>query len=186
MTVVLAAGCGDDAKPRVLPPDPAQETTDKPAKAPAGWRTVRNRKAGFSVSVPREWKVSTKRAATLIQSGDELLALTVQADRGPEGREYAPSRYAMETIGALPGYKRQLEPQPGDPVAGSPYPNARANAVGELLKNHQVQRISATVFQRKGRVSYVATAFSNARLRARGHGEELERLLASLRAQPPG
>ena len=182
---LLVAGCGD-SKPRALDPDPAQETSDKPAKLPPGWRTVRNRKAGFTLSIPREWQASTRRGATLIRSGDHLLALTVQADRGSEGRELPPDSYARQTLAALPGFTTKLAPANTGSVDGSPYPNSRTDTVGTLARNKQRQRVSVAVFQRKGRVSYVASAFRNHMLRARGHEEELNEVLASLRAQAPG
>lgn len=179
----LAAGCGD-TPPRQLDPDPALETSDKPAEAPRGWRTVRNRRAGFSIAVPPGWRASTKRAATLIRSGDQLLALTVQADRGPQGRELAPADYASQTLAAVPGFVRALQPKRGDPL-DSPYVNARADARGSLRRGRQEQRVSAVVFQRKGRVSYVAVAFRNAEVRPRANDDELERVLRTLRAQAP-
>jgi hypothetical protein len=179
----LAAGCGD-TPPRQLDADPAQESSDKPAEAPRGWRTVRNPSAGFSIAIPPGWSARTKRGATLIRSGDELLALTVQADRGPQGRELAPADYAGQTLAAVPGFTPRLRPKRGDTV-DSPYVNARADARGVLERSRLEQRVSAVVFQRKGHVSYVAVAFRNAEVRPRGHDDELERVLGTLRAQAP-
>jgi hypothetical protein len=178
------AACGGDSKPRVLPPDPARETSDAPAKPPSGWRTVRNPRAGFSIAIPRDWAARTRRGATLIRSGDHLLALTVAADRGELGREIAPRAYARRTLAALPGFKGGLQPLPGDAL-DSPYANARMDARGKLERGGREQRVSAIVFQRKGRVSYVAIAFRNADVHPRLHDEELTKVLQTLRAQPP-
>lgn len=183
LCVCAFAGCGD-SPPRQLDPDPAQESSHEPAEAPRGWRTVRNRLAGFTIAVPPGWSARTRRSATLIRSEDQLLALTVQADRGPQGRELSPADYANQTLAALPGFTRMLRARRGGAVE-SPYANARADARGTLERGRQEQRVSAVVFQRKGRVSYVAVAFRNARTRPRAHEGELQEVLATLRAQAP-
>ena len=78
-------------------PTARKRAADKPAAPPAGWRTVENAAAGFTIAVPRSWAAATKRGATLIRSKDRLVAVTVAADRSPEGKaeRAGPVRRAM-------------------------------------------------------------------------------------------
>ena len=71
-----AAGC-DEEDEFTGSPDPATEQSDRPAKPPPGWHTVANRRAGFTLSVPRDWATRTRKSATLIRSRDRLIAVTV-------------------------------------------------------------------------------------------------------------
>src|SRR4051794_32287873 len=86
VSAIAAAGCGDSDKP--LPPvAPTQpEQTDRPARLPGGWKRLVNRRAGFSVGIPPGWKGSGAQGATLVRSGDRLMAVSHTADRSPDGR----------------------------------------------------------------------------------------------------
>jgi hypothetical protein len=177
---VLAACGSDERKP---PPNPQDEPADHAAKPPSGWRTVTNRAAGFTVAAPRRWPAEKRRAATLIRSDDRLLAVTIAADRSEAGRETAAHAYAQRAFESLPGF-RGLRARPGGRVR-SPYRTAGVQGRGTLVSNRRRQRFSVTVFQRPGRVTYAAIAFANARVGARLHYRELNRLLATFRARPP-
>ena len=181
LAAVALAACGSaERKP---PPNPQDEPTDRAAKPPAGWRTVTNRAAGFTVAVPPRWTARKRRAATLIRSEDRLLALTIAADRSRPGRETPARDYASRALQSLPGF-RGLRVRPGRAVH-SPYRNARSVGTGTLESNRRHQRVSITVFQRPGRVTYAAIAFVNARIHPHLHDRELDRLLSTLRARPP-
>lgn len=174
-------GCGEkDGGP---PPDPAAERTDRPATPPRGWRTVLNRKAGFTVAVPRPWAARTRRGATLIRSDDSLLALTVLADRSRAGLETPARSYARQALAGLPGLERAQRRPAG--AVRSPYENASLEATGTPAASRRPQRVRVTVFRRPGQVTYTAIAFRNARVRPRRHDRALDRLLASFRARPP-
>lgn len=181
--LALAPGCGSEEKIEGSP-DPASERTDKPAKPPAGWRTFINRRAGFSLSLPRDWSARTRRSATLIRSSDRLLAVTVAADRGEAGRETRPRRYAMSAFRAVPGFRR-LRPNEAGRVRRSPYASARVDGSGVLARRRQRQRITVAAFRRPGRVTFTVIAFG-AELRGRPvHRASLDTLLASLRGRRP-
>lgn len=181
--LVVAPGCGGDERIEGSP-DPSTERTDRPAKPPAGWRTFVNRRAGFSLSLPRDWSARTRRSATLIRSSDRLLAVTVAADRGAAGRDTRPRRYAMSAFRAVPGFRR-LRPREAGRVRSSPYASARVDGSGVLAQRRQRQRITVAAFRRPGRVTYTVIAFG-AEVRGRPvHRASLNRLLASLRARRP-
>jgi hypothetical protein len=175
-----APGCGDNDEQAPAPP----ERADAPAKPPAGWRTVRNRAAGFTIAVPRSWIVRKKGDATLIRSEDRLAATSLAADRGAGGLGLAPAAYARRTVEALPGFEGALSPQ-SRRVLGSPYPNARVDARGMVSTSRRPQRISVVAFRRPRRVTYAAVVFRNARVRAPRDARVIARMLRTFRAQPP-
>lgn len=177
------AGCGDDEK-LAGSPDPATERSDRPARPPAGWRTFANRRAGFTVAVPRDWTGRTRNSATLIRSRDRLLAVTVAADRSEPGRETRPRVYARKTFRALPGFRR-LQAKRVRRVDASPYASARVDGRGTLAGRRQRQRITVAAFRRPGRVTFTVVAFAAELDGAAPHAASLKELLASLRGQRP-
>ena len=182
-TTVLAAGCGDD-QPSGSGSDPAEESSETPAKPPSGWRTVRNERAGFTVSAPHTWSASTKGPATLIRSDDELVSITVAADRTAGARGRNPGAFARATIENLPGFRGRV-PERTRPVGGSPYKTARVDARGRVETSKLPQRITAAVYQRPGLVTFAVLVFRNAKVKPRFNDPVVERLLHSFRAQAP-
>src|SRR5436190_23713103 len=116
VALVAVVGCGGTSSSS----KPAKESADRQARPPAGWRTVRNGKVGFTLSIPKGWTAREKGTATLIRSKDRLLVVTVAADRGPEGRALGPAEYARRTVDALPGFEGSVRPREHR-VRGSPY-----------------------------------------------------------------
>lgn len=176
----LAPPCGGD---ETRAPDPSQERADRAVRPPPGWRTLENGTAGFTIAVPPAWTARVRRAATLIRSPDKLLALTIAADRSEPGRTTPPPRYASLTIRELSG----LDPAPirrRGGVRGSPYETATVEATTRRLARVR-QRVSVSVFRRPGQVTYAAVAFMNARY-VQANYRTLRRMLATLRARPPG
>lgn len=177
--VALAAGgCGGDSK------QAPGERADSPAKPPAGWRTVTNAEAGFTLSVPRNWSVRPKGDATVIRSRDKLDVITLAGDRGEEARSLDPATYAERTIAALPDFEGSLAAK-AQRVRGSPYRSARLDGQGTLKTSRRPQRITVAVFQRPGRVTYVAVIFRNPHVDPRFDEPRLTRILRSFRARPP-
>jgi hypothetical protein len=171
-----AWGCGGGSKaPR--------EHADAPASPPKGWRTVRNREVGFTLSVPRRWTARVKGSATLIRSDDKLLVLTVAADRGAEGRDLAPTDYARRTLDDLPDFEGSVVPS-ARAVRGSPYRSARVDGVGTLRTSKRPERITVAAFHRARLVTYAVVAFSSTKVSQGFFEPQLRRILRSLRAQP--
>jgi hypothetical protein len=175
-----AAGCGEEDE-FTGSPNPAKERTDPPAKPPPGWRTFKNPRAGFTLSIPPGWPARARGSATLIRSDDRLVAVTVAADRSEAARTAPPRRYAQRTFRALPGF-RNLKLDTLHKVGGSPYASAQVDGAGTLRKRRQRQRITVAAFQRPRRVTYTVVAFSAP---AGGAAGEVDLLLASLRARRP-
>ncbi len=151
--VVLLAACGgEDGAPS------SEQPADRAAKPPAGWRTVINSKAAFSVAAPRGWRVSNRPRVTLIRSRDRRVAVTVVADRSPAGRETAPEPYVRRTLDELPGFEGSADNE-AKPVRGSPYSSAYLQGRGRLPRSRAARRITVAAFHRPGRVTYAVVAF---------------------------
>ena len=178
LSVALVA-CGEDDAPERM-----AEKADKPVKPPSGWRTVENEAAGFTIAVPRTWPAATKRGATLIRSRDELVAITLAADRSRAGRDTEPAGYARDVIAALPGFEGNVTVKDAS-VAGSPYETAIAEGSGTVKTSGVAQRIEVAVFHRPRQVSYTAVIFRNARARPVPERAAVARILRTFRAQPP-
>lgn len=161
------------------------ESADPPAKPAPGWRTIENAQAGFTVSVPRSWRAGTRRTATLVRSRDRLVAITIAADRSRAGRETPPRDYAREVITSLPDFEGSLATGTRQ-VARARYPSARIAASGSFTRSGRSQRIEVAALHRPGLVTYSAVIFRNARARPDVGAATVTRLLASLRARPPG
>jgi hypothetical protein len=181
--VLALAACGDDERADTAP-DPAAESSDAPAKPPRGWRTVRNPRAGFTLSAPLTWSARRRGPATLIRSDDHLVSATVAADRTSAGGEVDPATFARRTLDHLPGFRGRVRRR-ARRVRGSPYRSARVEARGRVSTSKVLQRISAAVFQRPGQVTYEVLVFRNARVRPRFNDPVVERMLRSFRAQAP-
>ena len=182
--MLALAACGDDDSSPNSSPDPGEESSDRPVEPPPGWRVLRNERAGFTLSVPRTWAARTRGAATLIRSDDQLVSVTVAADRTASEHRRDPATFARETIESLPGFRGRLRGRTGR-VRGSPYRTARVDARGRVAGSGVPQRITAAVYQRPGLVTYAVLVFRNARVRPRFNDAAIERLLRSLRAQAP-
>ena len=174
---LVACGGGDSA-------GGPEEKAAKPATPPAGWRTVRNEAAGFTIAAPRSWRAATKRGATLITSKDGLVAVTVAADRSRAGKEAGPGSYARDVIAALPGFEGAVSVRDAR-IAGSPYETAVAQGSGTVKTSGEPQRIEVAAFHRPGLVTYSAVIFRNARARPVPGRATVARMLRSFRAQPP-
>jgi len=183
LAALALAACGDD-EPADSGPGPGQERSDRAVKPPPGWRMVRNERAGFTLSAPRTWSARKRGPATLIRSDDQLVSITIAADRTAGERERSPRRFARETIENLPGFRGRLSAG-ARRVRGSPYRTARVDARGRVRASKVPQRITAAVYQRPGLVTYAVLVFRNAKVRPRFNDPVVERLLRSLRAQAP-
>ena len=183
VAAALALGaCGDDESSPDSGDGAREERSDRPVKPPRGWRVLRNERAGFTLSVPRTWAARTRGPATLIRSDDQLVSITVAADRTTTERRRSPASFARETIESLPGFRGRLRGGTRR-VRGSPYRTARVDARGRVRDSRVPQRITAAVYQRPGLVTYAVLVFRNAEVRPRFNDPVVERLLRSLRAQ---
>src|SRR3954447_20431788 len=131
-TAALAGCDADKGKPA--------DRGDRPTRLPQGWRTVGNSYVGFTIGIPRHWSTRTRRSATLIRSLDRLVAVTIGADRGSQGRGEPPAEYAQETLRGLPDFEGDVSPRIRR-VRGSPYRSARVEGTGTVGQTQRPQLI---------------------------------------------
>ena len=182
--VGAGVGCGGSDAPK--PPEPPRqaETDDRPARLPDGWTRLVNRHAGFSVGIPPGWKARGARGATLVRSGDRLLAVSITADRSSDGRGLRPANYAERLVMALPGYRKRKVGRPV-PVRGARYPGASVAATGTFRRTRVRQAMRAVALQRRGRVTYALVFFRTARSPAALYRPAITGMIRTFRARAP-
>ena len=179
---LLPTACGgdddDDAEDGTGP----TTTEVRAPRVPPGWRTVRNPVLGVTVAAPRGWPAEIRRQATLIRSDDQLVSITVAADRSAGGRRLSPARYARRTLRSLPGLEGKVAPR-ARRVRGSPYPSAIVEARGTVSSTTRPQLISVAVFRQGDQAMLTAIVFRNARVTPHFNDRTIRRMLGTLRGQ---
>ena len=174
---LLCGACGDSSSPPPARGDP-------PANPPRGWRTVANRRAGFTIAAPRAWTARIRDGATLIRSPDRVVVVTVGADRTGPGRELPVSQYARETLQDLPSFDGSLSVRT-ERVRGSPYRSAVVQGAGRVRTSRRLQRITVAALRVPRRATFVVVVFRNARQPGRFAARTVGRILRSLRIGVP-
>jgi hypothetical protein len=177
-------GCGGSDTPKPAEPPRRAETDDRPARLPTGWTRLVNRHAGFSVGIPPGWKARGARGATLVRSGDRLLAVSITADRSSDGRDLRPANYAERLVMALPGYRKRKVGRPVS-VREAHYPGASVAASGTFRRTRVRQAIRAVALQRRGRVTYALVFFRTARSPAALYRPAITGMIRTFRARAP-
>ena len=177
-----AAACGDEDSP----PEPAApaERADPRGRLPAGWRRVVNARAGFSLGIPPGWTARGATGTTLVRSGDRLLAVSITADRSPEGRELPPDVYVRRTARGLTGYTDLKVGRPA-PLRGARYPGATLAATGTFARTKVRQVIRVTALRRRGQVTFALIFFRTARAPGALYAPAVVGMLRTFRAAPP-
>jgi hypothetical protein len=145
---------------------------------------VVNPRAGFSLGIPPGWTASGARGATLVRSGDRLLAVSITADRSPEGRELPPELYVRRIARGLAGYRGLRTGRPR-PVRGGRYPGALVDATGTFARTRVRQAIRVIALRRRGQVTYSLLFFRTARAPARLYGAAMAGMVRTFRGAPP-
>ena len=176
-------GCGSDTPTSPEPPR-RPESNDRPARLPDGWKRLVNRHAGFSVGIPPGWKGRGAQGATLVRSGDHLLAVSITADRSSDGRALRPANYAERLVMALPGYRKRKVGRPV-PVHGARYPGASVAATGTFTRTRVRQAMRAVALQRRGQVTYALVFFRTARSPGALYRPAITGMIRTFRARAP-
>lgn len=184
LVALVLAGCGEDETSQPAGPAP-QEAVHELPDLPRGWKAYRNRVGGFWLGRPPGWSANLRGTTTVLKAPNELVAVTVSADRTDDAVAIDPEQFALRVISALPGFEGKVDPSEprrfrhryaGVEVRGT----ATASATGVR------QRLRVVVL-RRGRLAVVtAVVAENAR---RGTGEEVEqalRAVRTLRTRPVG
>jgi hypothetical protein len=187
--LALASCGGSDEEEEATPDEPPStasrpEHRDRPAKLPDSWSAEANRRGGFSFGVPRGWQAERRGSASLVRSFDRLVAISMAADRSPEGLELAPGEFARQTAEELRGYRG--EPRLGrERSFGHPrYAGAEVRATA-TARGGVGQRLSVITL-RSGEAANVTAVIAENERRASDSDERLARaVVRTVRTRPP-
>jgi hypothetical protein len=114
-----------------------------------------------------------------------LVAVTLTADRNPRTFRLPPDKFAVQALGALPGFKVPLEPSKPKPFKRTPLQAVSTTASGAQAGGLK-ERATLIVLQRDHLVNYTVAILEN----AEQPGSPLDRAVAlrmvqTLRDVPP-
>ena len=176
------AACGKDEAPAPPSPAPPRETLDKLPKLPEGWKQYVNRQVGFAIGRPPGWRAEHRGPSTLLRSPDRLVAVSIAADRTPEGIDFPLDDYVVQAAEALPRFK--------DLKVGRPrkfrheYPAQAVGATG--VKDGVRQQLLFIAVRRRGVVTYPILVARNAEKKSGYYYDEALRMVRTLRGRPVG
>jgi hypothetical protein len=181
---IAAGGCGDGGTTTEMKAGPA-EMAQKLPKLPAGWKPHTDRTIGYAIGVPTGWKVSDSARRALLRAPDHLVAVTLTADRDPRTFRKPPDEFAVQALGALPGFKIPLEPSKPKPFEGTPLMAVATTASGAQAGGLN-ETATLVVLRRDHVVNYTVAILEN----AEQAGAALDRAVAlrmiqTLRDVPP-
>jgi hypothetical protein len=178
-----SVGCGGGAQTTTK--DGRDETAQKLPKLPDGWKPDHNRRIGYAIGVAPGWQASDHGRRTLFRSPDHLVAMTLTADRGPQAFRLPPDKFAVQALGALPGFKVPLEPSKPKPFKGTPLEAVQTSSLGTQAGGLK-ERATLIVLRRDRLVNFTVAVLEN----AEQAGSPLDRAVAlrmvqTLRDVPP-
>jgi hypothetical protein len=178
-SVVALGGCVVDEKDE---PPPPVETTERLPKLPRDWTREVSRGAGFAIGVPPRWTADERRRSALFRSPDRLVAVSVSADRTPDGLAVPLDEYAPRVADALDGFRNL---KVGKPRPFRAHYEAVAVPASGKAKGGVPQRLLVVVERRGGLVTYTLLVARNATVSGGAHRDEIRRMVRSLRGRQP-
>ena len=177
----LAAGCGDDEAPE---PSKPEERADELPKLPPGWTVHRNENAGVAFGVPPAWSPENKGNVTTVKSPEQLVAMTILADRTDDVLEVDLEQQASTTIAALNDVQ-DLEPAETRKY-GHRYEAVAIKATGIAGKEDIKQDFLLVLVRREDLALFTVLVARNAEQDTSAYDEDIRRMIASIRSRPPG
>lgn len=178
--LVGAGGCGSD-EPEPTPP--STETVDELPKLAEGWKPYVNHRAGFAIGRPPGWRAEERGAATLLRSPDQLVAVSISADRTTDAIEFPLDEYALGAAEALTGFE-DLEVEKPRPFEAR-YDAEAVAATGET-KGGVRQRLEFIAMRRGSLATYAVLIARNAEEESGFYAHEALRIVRTLRGRPIG
>jgi hypothetical protein len=185
MLAVALSACGSD-EPEQPPEIPREvETVDKLPKLPRGFEPHASRVNGLALGRPPGWKATRKGVATLLIAPDELVVMSVSADRSDEARAADPRTLAPETFAALEGYEGELDPSEPRRFKHR-YDAFQVQGQGVAAKSKVRQNLRVVVLEREGTTVVTAVIAENAKEKAPEEVRQALESLRTLRTRPVG
>ncbi len=171
------------------------ETVDSPAKLPDGWKTVVNKQAGFSIGLPPGWSVKPTEGAqgSVLSSPDELIAMTITADRTSGALELPLEDFATRTAQALGSdvvgddrFNNLFVTKPAPFRMPDGYEAAAVRASGRAARTGLDELIFVVVVRRPGDAAYVVVSRENAEHPSKLSSRDDDKaIIRSIRGRPP-
>lgn len=205
LAVALAAGllaCGEKDEPEAPgstvatgPGSGGAEGSDsgeEPAELPDGWRREVNAEAGFTIGVPPGWQVRSTDGGqgSILASPDELIVMTVTADRTEGALQLPLNEFATRTAEAfgseVVGRERfkKLEVTRPAPFRDT-YDAVAVRAIGTSKRSGVRERLFVVVLRREGEAAYVVVSRENAEQSEPVGRDDVKAIIRSLRGRPP-
>lgn len=179
--------CGseeEEAEPIAPVVDRKEETRQRPPELPRGFERHVSRHNGLEFGRPPAWKVTKRGDATLLIAPDELVAMSLSADRTDEAVAADTEQLAVDTFAALEGYKGKLNPSTPRKW-GHPYEAYLVRGEAVAKKTDVRQRLRVFVLEREGRTVVTAVIAENSKERAPDEVRQAYQALRTLRTRPP-
>ena len=186
LTVVLVlAACGSDEQ--VQPPEIQRqaETVDELPKLRRGFERHVNRVNGLALARPPGWKATEKGVATFLIAPDELVVMSVSADRSDEALSGDVETLAVRTFRALEGYEGKLDPSEPTPLKHG-YHAYEVEGKGVSAETGVRQNLRVIVLEREGTTVVTAVIAENAKEKAPAEVRQALESLRTLRTRPVG
>ena len=187
LATALLAGCGEKDEPApksVGAEERKEETIDKLPDLPRGYEEFVNPDAGIAFGRPPGWKAKSKGSATTLTAPDELVLVSISADRTDDALALDPEGFAEQTAAALEGFKRPLavaKPKKFE----HPYEGAIVEGKGVAKRTGVAQAVQVIVLERKGAAVVTAVVFENRERNAAAESKQALEAIGTLRTRPP-
>lgn len=169
----------------------AEETADALPPLPKGWTPEINFDGGFELGVPPGWNAENEGVRSVYTSPDDLIAVTVSADRSPGALALPLDEFALRTSEALGG-STQGGQRYKDLVVGQAVPfehQYEASAVrskGVPVTSDVLEKALVVVIKREEFAVYVVIVRQNAEVESKfADRDTIKDLIRSLRGRPP-
>ena len=184
-TAALLAGCGDDSDDASQEPTPREpETVHSVPDLPRGWEVHANRGGGFAFGLPPGWRARDRGTTTEVRSFDGLVVLTVAADRTSESLAIEPAEAATRTLRSLGGFAEPVEPRKPRKFDHR-YQAYEVSGRGRSTRTGFEQDLTVVVLRRDRAATVTVLIAANADRRARAARRIADRVVRTLRTQPP-
>ena len=184
LAVVLAA-CGSDEQAQPPEVERQPETVDELGKLPRGFEPHVSRINGIALGRPPGWKATKKGVATFLIAPDELVVMSVSADRSDEALAGDPETLAVRTFSALEGYEGELDPSEPTPFKHE-YDAFEVEGRGVSAETGVRQNLRVIVLEREDTTVVTAVIAENAKEKAPAEVRQALESLRTLRTRPVG
>lgn len=182
-SAALLAGCGDDSDGAPTSQTRQQESAHSVPELPRGWEVHANRAGGFAFGLPPGWRARDRGTTTGVRSFDGLVVLTVAADRTSEALAIDPAQAATRTLASLEAFAGAAEAGRAQPFEHR-YQAYQASGPGRSARDVE-QELTVVVLRRGEAASITVLIAANADQRAKPARRIADRVVRTLRTQPP-